>query len=122
MTKTILLADDSTTSRLIVGQCLQSAGYEVLEARDGVEAVDLLDGRPVHLVVSDLVMPRLDGLGLARATRELTPYRFTPILMLTSVTREDLKSQGRALGIRAWLSKPVQAAELLDAVARLLGT
>jgi two-component system chemotaxis response regulator CheY len=122
MTKTILLADDSTTSRMIVGQCLQSAGYEVLEARDGNEALDLLDGRPIHLVVSDLVMPRLDGLGLARATRELTPYRFTPILMLTSVTREDLKSQGRALGIRAWLAKPVQAAELLDAVARLLGT
>jgi len=122
MPKTILLADDSTTSRLIVGQCIQAAGYELLEARDGSEAIDLLDGRPVHLIISDLVMPKLDGLGLARAARDLSPYRFTPILMLTSVTREDLKAQGRAIGIRAWLAKPVQPAELLDAVARLVGT
>lgn len=121
-TRTVLVVDDSSTSRQVAVECLRSVFSEVLQARDGAEALDLLDGRPVHLVVCDLVMPRMDGLSMAEEVRRRDTYRHVPILMLTSVAVDSFRERARGVGIRAWLPKPLQAQSLLDAVAKLVGT
>jgi two-component system chemotaxis response regulator CheY len=120
--KTILVVDDSSTIRLAVVGALRSAGHEVVEAADGEEALGLLDGRKIHLIVSDVNMPRMDGLAFARAAKSITAYRFIPIVMLTTVVDEAKKIQGRSIGVHAWVVKPFQEQVLLDAVSMLLPT
>lgn len=120
MPKTILVVDDSTSFRQVVGMSLRSAGYEILEALDGRDALSKLDGRKIHLIVSDVNMPNLDGLGFVKAARDLPAYRFTPVIMLTTVTSDDKKAEGKAAGVRAWMVKPFQPPQLLDAVAKLI--
>lgn len=106
---------------MVAVECLRSVFAEVIEAHDGVEALDLLDGRPIHLVVCDLVMPRMDGLSFVEQVRKSEGYRHVPILMLTSVAPDPFKERARVAGIRAWLAKPLQPQSLLDAVAKLVG-
>lgn len=120
MPKTILVVDDSTSFRQVVGMALQGAGYEVVEACDGRDALAKLDGRKFHLIVSDVNMPNMDGISFAKAAKELPTYKFTPIVMLTTVSGDDMKAQGKAAGVRAWVVKPFQPPVLLDAVAKLV--
>jgi two-component system, chemotaxis family, chemotaxis protein CheY len=120
MSKTILVVDDSTSFRQVVGMALQGAGYEVVEACDGRDALSKLDGRKFHLIVSDVNMPNMDGISFAKAAKELPAYKFTPIVMLTTVSGDDMKAQGKAAGVRAWVVKPFQPPVLLDAVAKLV--
>ena len=80
MSKTILIVDDSSSMRQVVGMALRSSGYEVIEAVDGEDALNKLDGRKVHLVISDVNMPNMDGITLIRELRTLPAYKFTPIL------------------------------------------
>ena len=120
MPKTILVVDDSTSFRQVVGMALQGAGYEVVEACDGRDALAKLDGRKLHLIVSDVNMPNMDGISFAKAAKELPLYKFTPIVMLTTVSGDDMKAQGKAAGVRAWVVKPFQPPVLLDAVAKLV--
>jgi two-component system chemotaxis response regulator CheY len=120
MPKTILIVDDSSTFRQVVSMSLREAGYEVVEAVDGKDALAKLDGRKFHLIVSDVNMPNLDGIGFAKAAKEIQAYRFTPIIMLTTVSGEDKKAEGKAAGVRAWVVKPFQPPVLLDAVAKLV--
>ncbi|HNY31605.1 MAG TPA: response regulator [Fibrobacteria bacterium] len=119
MAKTILIVDDSASFRQVVGMSLSQAGYEVLQASDGKEALGLLDGRKIHLIVSDLNMPVMDGLAFVHAAKEVAPYRFTPVIMLTTVTSDEKKAQAKAEGVRAWVSKPFQPPVLLEAIAKL---
>ncbi len=120
MAKTILIVDDSTSFRQVVGMALKGAGYEVVEACDGKDALAKLDGRKYHLIISDVNMPNLDGIGFVKATKELANYKFTPIIMLTTVSGEDKKAEGKAAGVRAWVVKPFQPPVLLDAVSKLV--
>jgi two-component system chemotaxis response regulator CheY len=120
MPKTILIVDDSTSFRQVVGMALQGAGYEVVEACDGKDALSKLDGRKYHLIVSDVNMPNLDGIGFVKAAKEIAAYKFTPVVMLTTVTGEDKKAEGKAAGVRAWVVKPFQPPVLLDAVSKLV--
>lgn len=120
MGKTILVVDDSTSFRQVVGMALRGVGYEVEEACDGRDALSKLDGRKFHLVVTDVNMPNLDGIGFVRAAKEKPEYRFTPFIMLTTVSGEDKKAEGKAAGVRAWVVKPFQPPVLLDAVAKLV--
>ena len=120
MPKTILIVDDSTSFRQVVGMALSGAGYEVVEACDGRDALSKLDGRKYHLIVSDVNMPNMDGISFAKAAKELPAYKFTPIVMLTTVSGDDMKAQGKAAGVRAWVVKPFQPPVLLDAVAKLV--
>ncbi|MCB9496433.1 MAG: response regulator [Fibrobacteria bacterium] len=119
--KTILLIDDSPTSRGVARQVLLDSGYRVLEAPDGEVGLETLRKEQVQLVVSDLVMPRLDGFGLVHGMRAIENHKFTPVLMLTSISRDDLREQGLSMGIRAWVTKPVLPDHLLDTVKKLLG-
>ncbi|MFN4266480.1 MAG: response regulator [Aquabacterium sp.] len=119
MSKTILVIDDSSSFRTVVKLALQKAGYTVQEAGDGQEAVDKLPGVKPALIVCDVNMPRMDGLTFARHVRNHPVHKFTPIIMLTTESQESKKEEGKAAGVRAWITKPFQPSQLVDAVKRL---
>ena len=121
MAKTILIVDDSSSLRTIVKMALTRAGYEVLEAGDGEEALVQLDrAAKVHLVVSDVNMPRMDGIELVGRIKQHPKHRFTPVIMLTTEGQDEKKQAGRAAGARAWIVKPFNPPQLLDAVSKLI--
>jgi len=118
--KTILVVDDSASFRNVVSIALKDAGYQVIQAGDGKDALGKLDGRKIHLIISDVNMPVMDGLSFVKAAKQLAAYRFTPIIMLTTEAGESKKAEGKAAGVRAWVVKPFQPPVLLDAVAKLV--
>ena len=120
MAKTILIVDDSVSFRQVVSLALSGAGYDVIQACDGKDALSKLDGRKLNLIVSDVNMPVMDGLSFVRAAKQLPAYKFTPIIMLTTEAGEDKKAEGKAAGVRAWVVKPFQPPVLLDAVSKLI--
>jgi two-component system chemotaxis response regulator CheY len=119
MAKTILIVDDATTVRTVVGAALKTAGYEVIEGLDGKDALGKLTGQKINLIITDLNMPNLDGIGLVNAVKQHPNYKFTPIIMLTTEGQEDKKKAGQAAGVKAWVVKPFQPEQLLAAVAKL---
>jgi two-component system, chemotaxis family, chemotaxis protein CheY len=119
MAKTVLVIDDSASLRQLVRMSLQSAGYDVVEADDGSTALTKLDGRKLHLAVCDVNMPKLDGISFVKQARAKQEYRFLPVIMLTTESQEAKKLEGKAAGAKAWIVKPFQPAQLLDAVAKL---
>ena len=119
--KTVLIADDSASLRSVVRLKLEQAGYRVLEAADGREALRELEGNTkVHLIISDVNMPHLDGIALVRKLKEHPRHRFIPVIMLTTENQSATKEQGRAAGARAWVVKPFNGTQLVDAVAKLV--
>lgn len=119
--KTIMLVDDSATLLLSMTAILEGAGYAVVQARSGAEAIACLEAsaRP-DLVVTDLNMPGMDGIAVIKALRKLPRCRFTPILVLTTESRDAKRQEARAAGATGWLVKPVAAAELVALLQRLL--
>ena len=120
MAKTILIVDDSPSVRQLVGMVLQGAGYEVVEGCDGKDALSKLDGRRVHLIISDVNMPNMDGITFVKSVKQMAAYKFTPIMMLTTESQEDKKKQGQAAGAKAWLTKPFNPTQMLGAVEKLV--
>jgi two-component system chemotaxis response regulator CheY len=120
MGKTILVVDDSPSVRQVVGIALRGAGYEVVEGVDGRDALTKLDGRKVHLIISDVNMPNMDGITFVKEVKKLSAYRFTPIIMLTTESQESKKQEGQAAGAKAWVVKPFQPAQMLAAVSKLI--
>jgi two-component system chemotaxis response regulator CheY len=119
MPKTIMIVDDAPSVRQVLGIALRSAGYDVVEATNGQDATDKLDGRKLHLVICDLNMPVMDGLGFLESIRGQANYRFTPVIMLTTEIDVSKKSAARLAGAKAWLTKPFQPSTMLDAVAKI---
>lgn len=120
MAKTILIVDDSASVRQVVGIALRGAGYDVMEGRDGQDALNQLTGRKVHLIISDVNMPNMDGIAFLKAVKQLPAYRFTPVIMLTTESQEAKKREGQQAGAKAWIVKPFQPAQLLGAVEKLV--
>jgi two-component system chemotaxis response regulator CheY len=121
MAKSILIVDDSSSLRTVVRLALQRAGYDVLEAGDGAEALARLDAAPkVHLIVSDVNMPNMDGITFVKQVKQHPKHRFTPVVMLTTEGQDAKKEQGRAAGAKAWIVKPFNPPQLLDAVSKLV--
>ena len=120
MAKTIMIIDDSTSLRQVVSIALGEAGYDVLEACDGQDAISKLKGQKVHLMISDVNMPNMDGLSFVKAARLLPAYKFTPVIMLTTEASDAMKQQGQASGAKAWMVKPFQPAQMLTAVSKLI--
>lgn len=120
MSKTILVVDDSTTLRQVVSIALKGAGYNVIEACDGKDALTKLDGQKIHLIISDVNMPNMDGITFVTEAKKLPAYKFTPIIMLTTEAGESKKSAGQAAGAKAWVVKPFKPPQMLDAVAKLI--
>lgn len=119
MAKTIMIVDDAPSVRQIVGMALKGAGYDVVEAADGHDALSKLNNCRPNLVICDLNMPNMDGIAFLEHIRKSETHRFTPVIMLTTESAEDKKARARAAGARAWLTKPFQPSKMLDAVAKL---
>ncbi|CAG0982833.1 Chemotaxis protein CheY [Burkholderiales bacterium] len=120
MAKTVLIVDDSASLRQVVNLTLKTAGYEVIEACDGRDALAKLDGAKVHLIISDVNMPTMDGISLLKEVKKHPSYKFTPVIMLTTEAGEGKKQEGQAAGARAWVVKPFQPQQMLAAVSKLI--
>jgi two-component system chemotaxis response regulator CheY len=105
----------------MVGFTLKSAGYEVVEAVDGMDGLDKAKARSVNLVLTDQNMPRMDGLTLIKNLRALPAYKSVPILMLTTESSDAMKAQGRASGATGWLVKPFDPQKLIEVVRKVIG-
>ena len=119
MTKTILVVDDSISIRQVVGMTLKGAGFNVVEAVDGKDALSKCTGDKIHLVISDVNMPNMDGITFVTELKKLAAYRFTPVIMLTTESEDGKKREGQAAGARAWMVKPFKSDQLLSAVQKL---
>lgn len=120
MAKTILIVDDSASLRQVVKIALMDAGYEVIEAGNGQEGLQRLDGRKIHLIVSDVNMPVMDGITFLKNVKQHPSYKFTPVIMLTTETGDDKKKAGQDAGAKAWVVKPFQPPILLAAISKLI--
>jgi two-component system chemotaxis response regulator CheY len=121
MEKTVLAVDDSVSMRQMVTFTLQRAGYQVIQAGDGAEALAKAKVRPVNLVLTDQNMPKMDGLTLIASLRGLQEYRGTPILVLTTESSDEMKAKGRAAGATGWLVKPFDPKRLVEVVRKVIG-
>jgi two-component system chemotaxis response regulator CheY len=116
-----MAVDDSASMLQMVSFTLKGAGYEVVEAADGQAALDLAKTRGVDLVITDVNMPRMDGITLIKELRALPNYRFTPLLMLTTESSPEKKQEGKAAGATGWIVKPFNPEQLLATVKKVLG-
>ncbi len=121
MSKRLLIVDDSQSVRQVQRHVLSGAGYEVVEATDGQDALAQLGRQPVNLILTDLNMPNLDGLGLIRAVRGDTAHRLTPVVFITTESQDAKKLEAKAAGATGWIVKPFTPEQLVGVVKRVLG-
>lgn len=121
MPKVILVVDDSASARLIVSETLHNAGYDVIEAAGGEEALAYAIDHAVDLVLVDLHMPRMNGITLIAELRTLPSYRLTPMLMLTTESSPLHKLQAKQAGATGWMVKPFKPTQLISTLTRLFG-
>lgn len=121
MGKTVLVVDDSPTMRQMVAFTLTNAGFTVVEAQDGKDAVKKVSGGPkMDVVVTDLNMPEMDGIALIKELRKMASFKFTPILMLTTESAMEKKQAGKEAGATGWIVKPFNPDLLLKTIAKVL--
>ncbi len=120
MAKKFLIVDDSASMRQLVSFTVKDAGYDVIIAENGRDALAKLAGSKVDMVITDLNMPEMDGISLIRQLRGMTEYKFTPIIMLTTEALEAKKQEGRAAGASGWIVKPFVPERLLEIVRKFL--
>ncbi len=116
----ILAVDDSASIRQMVSFTLKGAGYEVVEASDGEDALSKARAKSVNLVITDVNMPKMDGISLIRELRKLNSYKFTPILMLTTESAPEKKAEGKSAGATGWIVKPFNPDQLLATIKKVL--
>lgn len=120
MAKTIMVVDDSASIRQVMNLTLSKAGYDVVEANDGSDALGKLGAQRINLIVCDVNMPNMDGISFLRNLKEKPAHKFTPVIMLTTESQESKKQEGKAAGARAWIVKPFKPEQMLDAVSKLV--
>lgn len=120
MSKTVLIVDDSDSLRQVVNIALSGAGYHVVEARDGREGLERLEEARIHLIISDVNMPNMNGIEFVKNVKALPKYKFTPIIMLTTEQQASLMEEGKKAGAKAWMLKPFKPQQMQQAVAKLL--
>ncbi|MBF0175653.1 MAG: response regulator [Magnetococcales bacterium] len=121
MAKTIMTVDDSSSVRQMVTLTLKGEGYNVVEGVDGKDALNKLKANPVDMVITDLNMPNMDGITLIRELRALPAFKFTPIVMLTTESQANKKSEGKDAGATGWIVKPFKPAQLIQVIKKVLG-
>jgi two-component system, chemotaxis family, chemotaxis protein CheY len=124
MQKHILFVDDSPTMRASVTFCLRNAGYLVTEAENGLEALEELNrmhsaGQLPALILTDVNMPEMDGITFVTKVKE-GPFRFVPVLVLTTEGEKAVIERGRMAGASGWLLKPFHPEQLLWAIKKLV--
>ncbi len=121
MAKLIMTADDSASIRQMVAFTIKQNGYEVIEAVDGQDALAKLANKKVDMLLTDLNMPNLDGIGLIKGVRASTLNKFIPIVMLTTESQDGKKAEGKAAGASGWIVKPFKPEQLAAVIKKLLG-
>jgi two-component system chemotaxis response regulator CheY len=121
MSKVIMIVEDSATMRQMVGFTLKRNGYEVIEAEDGADAIDKINGSAIHMIITDLNMPNMDGIEFVRNVRQNPSCKYTPIIMLTTESQESKKNEGRAAGATGWIVKPFSPEHLMAVVQKVIG-
>jgi len=116
-----MTVDDSASIRQMVSFTLKGAGYEAVEAVDGKDALAKLNETTVHMVIADLNMPNLDGIGLIREVRANPSYKFIPIVMLTTESQDSKKQEGKQAGATGWIVKPFKPEQLLAVIKKVIG-
>ncbi len=119
MAKKVMVVDDSNAIRQSLVFTLKSAGYDAIEASNGAVALDLMKKHSVGLFISDVNMPEMDGLTLLKKIKEDSSYKHTPVIMLTTESSGDIIESAKKIGAKAWMIKPFQPDQLLDAVKKL---
>lgn len=119
MSKTIMSVDDSASARQMVSFTLQDAGYEVVEATDGQDALNKLDSS-VDMIITDLNMPEMDGIELIKNIRGMEQFKFMPVVMLTTESQDEKKQEGKQAGATGWIVKPFKPPQILGVVEKLL--
>ncbi|MEK6747963.1 MAG: response regulator [Pseudomonadota bacterium] len=117
----ILAVDDSASMRQMVVFTLKAAGHDVVEAQDGMQALEIAKGQQVDLVLTDVNMPNMDGISLIKELRNLVNYKFTPILTLTTESSPEKKGEGKSAGATGWIVKPFSPDQLLATIRKVLG-
>ncbi len=120
MAKTILIVDDSASMRQLVTFALKDAGYEVIAATDGRDALNKLGGAKADMVVTDLNMPNMDGIELIKQLRKSPAHKFTPVVMLTTESQEGKKQEGKAAGASGWIVKPFTPEKLMEVIKKFI--
>jgi len=125
VSSTIMTVDDSPSMRMLLKAALTDMGYTVLEAEDGVQALERLGGahaagQAPDLLITDINMPRLDGFGLIERVREQDRHRNLPILVLTTESSDEKKQRARSAGATGWIVKPFHPDKLAAAIRRVL--
>ena len=121
MPKSILIVDDSNSIRQSISFVLEQAGFLVIQAQDGSDAVKKLEGQGFDLVISDVNMPIMDGIALTRHIRASDKHKFTPVLMLTTESQASMMQEGKAAGATGWIVKPFEPDKLMAVVKKLVG-
>ena len=121
MSKTIMTVDDSASVRQMMSFTLKQAGFQVIEAVDGKDALSKLNGAVVHMLLADLNMPNMDGIELVRQVRANASAKFIPIVLLTTESQAEKKQEGKAAGATGWIVKPFKPEQLLAVVKKVLG-
>lgn len=120
MEKTILLVDDSASIRNLVEFTLKDAGFDVISASNGKEALSLFDGRSIHLLLTDLHMPEMTGMELITEVRKMEDYKYLPILFLTTETQISIKQEAKRLGATGWVVKPFNEQKLISTIRKVI--
>ncbi len=121
MAKVIMTVDDSASVRQMVSFTLKQSGYDVVEAVDGRDGLQKLTGTKVDMIITDLNMPNLDGIGLIKGARALPACKFIPIIMLTTESQDSKKTEGKAAGATGWIVKPFKPEQLIGVIKKVLG-
>ena len=121
MPSTIMSVDDSASMRQMIAFTLRKEGYEVMDAVDGEDAIKKLEGKKVNLVITDLNMPNLDGIGLIKKLKAKPEFKFVPIIMLTTESQDLKKAEGKAAGAAGWIVKPFKPEQLVAVVKKIVG-
>jgi len=121
MTKKIMTVDDSVSVRMMVGFSLKRAGYETIEAVNGLDALKKLDEHDISMVVADVNMPEMDGIEFVKKMRQHPRHKFTPVVMLTTESHESMKAKGKEAGATGWIVKPFKPDQLISVVKKVLG-
>ena len=120
MPKKFLVVDDSASMRQLVSFTIKDAGYDVLEAENGKDAIEKLSKTKVDMIITDLNMPEMDGIEFIKKLRTMPDYQFAPIVMLTTESQEAKRQEGKQAGASGWIVKPFSPEQLLDVVKKFV--
>lgn len=121
MAKTVMLIDDSLTLRQMLKITLRKDGYEILEAENGVDALEKVKGQKINLFICDLNMPKMNGIEFIKTVKQDKNFAYTPVIMLTTEPKESIKEDAKEIGIKIWKVKPFDPVDIVMAVKKLIG-